>query len=307
MRALFLVLLLLATPVRAELAIGYNIHAGIGPQIDVLRDMGVNWVRVSINWGDVETQPNVYDWSYTDLVVSDLKARGMKILWILAYPPPFWSSTGDTNGVPDQHAWERYVDAISKRYPQVDAWEIWNEPNLDLFFKGSVWQYIDIVLKPASPIIRRNAPGSLIAAPGITHILQAWPDFWMMQLKWFDALDTFDVVSYHLYAVSNVERFRKGLSESKFLAPSVRKVMEVSGLANKPFWLTEYGCDINENVGGEAYQAECLVGMAQVMKDLPWVSGWFTYAMNDSSWALFRQDGSVRPAAAALKALYTSW
>jgi polysaccharide biosynthesis protein PslG len=303
-----LLLLFVSHGARAEVAIGVNTHQAWGESIEILKDMGATWVRVSQPWAEIETRAGVYDFAFTDLMLNDLKARGMKVLFILAYPPPFWSSNGQQNGLPDQGAWTRYVDAVTRRYAgSVDAWEIWNEPNLGQFFKGTVWQYIDVVLKPASPIIRRNAPGALIAAPGITHILEAWPDFWMTQLRWFDVLDTFDVVAYHLYANSNVAKFKERMSKSEFLAPSVRRVMEVSGLAGKPFWLTEYGCDVDENVGGEEAQGDCLVGMAQVMKDLPWVSGWFTYAMNDGTWALLRQDGTERPAVAKLKALYASW
>src|SRR6185295_2813089 len=305
--SLFLLVASYSAPA-SELAIGVNTHGGFGPDIDVMRDMGATWVRVSLPWSVVEVRPNVYDFSYPDLLVNDLKARGMKILYLLAYPPSFWSSTGKDNGVPDKGAWTRYVDAISRRYAsEVDAWEIWNEPNLGQFWQGNVWQYIDIALKPASPIIRRNAPGALIAAPGITHILESWPDFWLTQLNWFGALNTFDVVSYHLYSYSNSDRFREALSDSAFLKPSVRKVMEVSGLASKPFWLTEYGCDVNETLGDENRQAACLVGMARALKELPWVNGWFTYAMHDSNWALIRDDGTPRPSVAALKALYASW
>lgn len=303
MKKIIFVLLFLACGYsKAEIALGVNVHGAAGDSLKPLEYMGATWLRFSYDWRSTEVAKGEYNWEYTDYMLRDAKQRGFKILYILAYPPDFWSSTGGSNGVPDKGAWMRYVDAITKRYADwVDVWEVWNEPNLDIFFKGTAKQYIDIVLKPASPIIRENAPNSKIAAPGLAHLGDMIK--WLKELKRYNALDTFDIVSHHLYSRSRPADFKRMMLKSSWGSPSVLKAMQEAGLTDKDFWLTEYGCDQNET-HSEGANANCLFNMTKILMEIGWVKGLFIYALQDAGWALINEDLSPKASVARVRTLF---
>ncbi|MGE3975004.1 MAG: cellulase family glycosylhydrolase [Bdellovibrionales bacterium] len=311
MKNLFLIwiALLISTSAMAQQGYGVNIHQAAGQTIQIMRNMGATWVRVSHPWGEVERSANNYDFAWSDYMLRDLKSRGMKVFYILGYPPSFWSSNGQSNGVPNRNAWIKYVDTMTTRYRDyVDVWEIHNEPNLKEFWAGTMREYIEVLLKPASPIIRRNAPNSQIAAPGVTHIHSSKPGNYLKELRKYGALETFDVVSYHLYSKSKPADFRKDLLESRWGKPSVQKVLQDAGLTGKPFWLTEFGCDLQET-RSETANANCIYEKVRILKSIPWITGFFIYNLTDGEagpqkWGLLRGDLSPTPSVPRLKPLF---
>ncbi|GIG89945.1 hypothetical protein Pen02_48810 [Plantactinospora endophytica] len=90
-------------------------------------------VRVDLNWWYVqECRTCALRWDKLDTLVDAATARGIRVLVVLAYAPP-WANGGhaDDKWFPTSDAdWTAIVDRTVERYAgRVFAYEVWNEPN----------------------------------------------------------------------------------------------------------------------------------------------------------------------------------
>lgn len=281
------------------LEIGVNTHGFHGNYISIIENMGAKWVRAEVPWYQIEVDQYKYDFSSTDIMLRDLKRRNVKVLFILAYAPSFWSSNGETNGVPNMQAWKNFVHQMTSRYKDlVDAWEVWNEPNLEEFWVGDARQYFEL-LRNAYPIIKRNDPEGVVAAPGLATLYSAKPMEFLKRLKAYGALSYLDVVSHHTYG-PDARSLKRLLTETKIGKPSVLKMMKETGFDKKPFWLTEFGCDELRS-GGEAMNAHCLAEQIKYLTTQQWIEKAFIYSLIDDPryldkfrWGLLRPNGTPK-------------
>jgi len=89
-----------------------------------------------------------YQWGATDRVVSLARANGIKVLFTISGPGPFWSSEqpgkcrgrGICSFRPDAKVFGQFVEAVAKRYRgQVDWYSLYNEPNIGRTSGGPGW------------------------------------------------------------------------------------------------------------------------------------------------------------------------
>ena len=114
--------------------------------LDEIRALGADMIKVQVNWATVAPRgrrkprgfngadPSSYPgWARYDQVLADAKARGFRVMFALAPPAPGWATPtrGDIEGVkrPSAREFGRFATAAARRFPGVDVWTIWNEPN----------------------------------------------------------------------------------------------------------------------------------------------------------------------------------
>ena len=73
---------------------GINVHLP-SSALDRVAAAGIAWIRVDFNWFMMEPARGVCDWTTSDAVVSDARARGLNIYATLAYSPAW--ATGRTS------------------------------------------------------------------------------------------------------------------------------------------------------------------------------------------------------------------
>jgi hypothetical protein len=209
-------------------------------KIDSLVESGAAWIRLGIPWSVVEPQQDKYDWSIPDANIAALTSRGVQVLPVLQ-GAPCWAtdsskrSIGCESQIPDKKAWADFVYAIVMRYKShVHAWEVWNEPDLNYFFAGSLEDYRNSVLIPAASAIRHADPAATVVggalsaqryspqqlAHNVSVILSA------------NAASRIDVLSIHSY---------KSAQEIIELGNATRQAMDKQGAHHLELWLTEYG------------------------------------------------------------------
>jgi hypothetical protein len=54
---------------------GINVHLPSSALLDRVTEAGIAWIRVDFNWYMMEPARGVYDWTTTDAVVSEARAR----------------------------------------------------------------------------------------------------------------------------------------------------------------------------------------------------------------------------------------
>lgn len=303
-------------PFAGATGFGVNAHIPSDPLSDRIQAGGIEWVRVDVLWSLIEPERDVYDWSIYDDLVDRLESRGLRIYAGLGSTPGWATAGSETNGVPDETSqWREICYLAAQRYAgRVDAWGLWNEPNLSRFWQGSRQQYIDVILRPGAEAIRLGDPSALVCAPDLAHLSSAdWDD-------WLDATiraagDLLDVVTHHVYPsngwASEVTYDLETGGPFPFSPPSVQEVLQRTGWWQRPFWLTETG--VESARWGDGRQAsfvdELLDEWFAPTRDYRnWVDRFFFYEMTDAgdpsttTWGLLRGPPEFEP-----KPAYTAY
>ena len=279
---LAMAMLALASPVAraadASLPYGINAHLPSSAVLDRILEAGIAWIRVDFNWFQMEPARGIYDWGPTDAVVDAAQARGLSVFATLAYTPG-WANGGLGINVPasDHTDWYDFVRAtVSRCRGRVTHWGMWNEPNHHQFFSGSVSQYIDDVLRTGAQAAKSADPTCVVLGPDLAHLQS---DDWARWLKTVlaQAGDVLDIVTHHLYADTGNAVLRSLGGRVALRTP--RKIMERTGTAGKPLWLTETGWrtdEISQDLQADYYQ-QVLEGVDRY----GWVDKVFFYEIID--------------------------
>lgn len=128
--------------------------------------------------------------------------------------------------------WRTYVSTVVRRYKgRIEAYEIWNEPNLAQFYSGTVDEMIDLT-REASQIVRNIDPKALMVSPSAT---QERGVAWLAEFLVKGGGAFVDVVGFHFYVAPQPPE------ATLPLAASVQQAMTQSGVGEKPIWNTETG------------------------------------------------------------------
>lgn len=172
------------------------------------RRLGFTWNRVHnltqfTWWARMQPEPNLWEtrgpgayesyekWGYHHL--------GQ---W---FATPYWAAQrGDgthpqrTDGYPpgwmptDEQALKTYVAESLRRFPNIDTWEIWNEPWVSMFWNGSVQDYVNLCRTVYTEAKR--------VRPDVTvYVSMMYEGPWARQAIADGILDYCDGVSFHRY------------------------------------------------------------------------------------------------------------
>jgi len=134
-----------------------------------LDDLGVDVVRVTVNWRTVEPQRGVDDWTRADLLLRGLHDHGIAPL-VTIWGTPAWANGGlPENWAPTSAAsFAAFARKIALRYPFVHKWAVWNEPNQQRWLRPTTPStYVTRLLNPAYAAIHAVSPQSQVAG-GVT-------------------------------------------------------------------------------------------------------------------------------------------
>jgi hypothetical protein len=138
-------------------------------RLDQLDALGVDIVRVNVDWRATEPRPGVYDWSRADRLLDGLHSRGIAPL-VTLYGSPGWANGGQPeNWAPlSTTSFAAFARNIAERYPYVRMWAIWNEPNQRRWLRPTTpATYVKKLLNPAYAAIHSVSPRSQVAG-GVT-------------------------------------------------------------------------------------------------------------------------------------------
>jgi hypothetical protein len=146
-------------------------------RLDELKSLGVDIVKVRVRWREIAParRPAGFDgsnpasygnrWAPYDELVSGAQARGLGVLFELGGTAPDWATPGKSSvNNPNPSEFGKFVQATGTRFPSVNLWSVWNEPNLSAWLSPQTAGGV-----PQSPRIYRgllNAASSGLAASG---------------------------------------------------------------------------------------------------------------------------------------------
>jgi hypothetical protein len=188
----------LPSPVVPE-GLGVNIHFTGAParDLDMIRAAGFRFIRMDFAWDAVETQRGEYDFRAYDELTHGLQTRGIRILYILDYSNPLYESEQSVRTEEGRRAFARFAAAAAARYRgRGILWELWNEPNIDGFWKPTpnADDYMALA-KVVLPAIRKADPRALCGAPATSGVDLGFLESCFRQ----GLLDLVDAVTVHPY------------------------------------------------------------------------------------------------------------
>ncbi len=224
------------------------------------RHAGVELLRQEFAWAQIEPRPGVYDFAPYDAYMAATAGAGMQVLAVLD-DPPAWAATKPPRGErlsevtvfpPRKMAqFAAFAALLARRYgpggsfwrahPKLRAvpirsWEIWNEPNFEIYWGGhpSAAAYA-AMLRAVYPAIHAVDPHANIVTAGVanTTIGGIGAEPYIRELLATRPRPAFDTLAIHAYAINPA-----GVIES---VEQVRGILNAAGLNSTPIWLTEFG------------------------------------------------------------------
>jgi len=316
-------------------------EAELKRRLDDMADLGVGWIRADLAWSTVERVEGQYEWGAFDAVVREANARDIKVLPILTYTPG-WARRDTCSYTKfcdpeDPVAFARFARDATERYAPrgVHHWEIWNEPNIRLFWAAGAHagRYTPL-LQAAYAAIKQVDRGAFVVsgglAPTATGNGNIAPLEFVASMYGYGAGEYFDALGFHPYSYPlspTYTYFTNAWSQMAETDVSLRSIMALHGDGDKEMWLTEYGAPTGgprkgatESILGwpeydhvsEAYQAELLEEAFNAADSYAWAGPLFWYSYKDlgtsnntkeNHFGILRADGSTKPAYEVLRAL----
>ena len=222
------------------------------PTYEPLGKLGVKWARVQTGWCRCEPEQGKYDFRWLDEIADNLLAQGVEPWFSLSYGNPFYTpeakdAVSSVGWCPiytekARAGWTTYVDAITQHFAdRVKKWEIWNEPNIngfwrykkptdDIYYTDSAKDYVKFV-ELTEPVIRRRIPDATIVGLSLGTCKTPYME---------DALkaglaDHVDRISFHPYSLQPEHQ-----QHEEFVA----RLRELLGDQNDrvKLWQGECGC-----------------------------------------------------------------
>jgi len=157
--------------------LGVNIHF-VKPSpsqeidLDMVANAGFRLVRMDLTWDNVERERGVCYFSDYEVLTEELKMRGIRPLYILDYGNPLYDEGLPPHTDEGRGAFAAFAAAAVREFGDDRViWEIWNEPNIEAFWRPSpnVTNYAMMAVEASSRMLEAQSNCTVIA-PAISGI-----------------------------------------------------------------------------------------------------------------------------------------
>ncbi|MBI5930798.1 MAG: cellulase family glycosylhydrolase [Chloroflexi bacterium] len=241
--------------------------------LDQINIMQFSHIKQSFAWADIEPvrlpadDPTRYVWSQADAMMSDIESKGISVVARLDHPPD-WAvrSNAGYNEPPfDVARFAEFCGALAQRYKgRIEAYQVWNEPNLTREWAGHVPSpkgYVKL-LAACATAIRAADPDAIIISAGLsptaTRDVTAMPHMeYLWKMYEAGASPYFDVLGVHApgwkfspEAGPDVPVAENYYEWQRFRhVEDMRAIMVANGDAHKQIAITETGWTVDQREG----------------------------------------------------------
>ncbi|MBJ7328706.1 MAG: beta-galactosidase [Solirubrobacteraceae bacterium] len=225
------------------------------PMLGQQRSVGVSLLRQNFSWKDIEPARGVFDFSMTDRFVLTAAKEGIEVMPLLFGEPAWATSRPPGNFSRPTFPPRRMADfgvfaaAIAMRYGKngslwlehpgvkprpVRAYQVWNEPNLPIYWGGrpSPKRYAAL-LRATHRALHAVDPKAMVVTAGLPKSKQGMKlTTYVKRLYAAGARKAIDVLGVNPYAPS-LKGIEKQLREARGALPKKAR--------KTPLWITEIG------------------------------------------------------------------
>ena len=281
-----------------------------------MRKVGARRIRIDLSWARVQPSKGTYDWTDTDRVFKAARAEGLKILALLSYEPG-WARRYDADGARrpvNPKAFARFANRAARRYaPMVEAWEIWNEPNLERFWPSgpSASAYAALV-DAVAPVLQKRDPSATVVAgalsPGTNAANGSQVSPVTFLARFYAASKrrgAVDAISVHPYSYPALPTGGQEWNTFRRLL-EIRRIMTAEGAGRQRIWLTEYGAPTGKHSRAVTAkrQGRMLVMGQRLARSVSYLGPIYFYSYRDtarapfdleSNFGIVRKNGTRKP------------
>jgi hypothetical protein len=265
--------------------------------LDAMLAMGATWIRLDLPWSSIESERGTYDFYPYDVTIAAAVERGLKVLAILTYTPPWARPPGTT----DKHGPTTFggslcfgvFAAVAALHfqDQVAAWEIWNEPNISGAWgpKPNPAMY-GACLRNAAKGLRWVLGKPVIVSGGLSPAADVADGTRIAPATFLSALykqpgtrAAFTAMGIHPYSFPALPTEPGTESWNTWLRmPALYDVMVAHGDGGKRLWLTEWGAP-TQGLGSVSEDGQAAIfddGWADLASK-PWAGPVMWYSLRD--------------------------
>jgi polysaccharide biosynthesis protein PslG len=176
--------------------------------LQLVQDAGFRWVKQELPWREIEGQgKGLWQWETPDRIMDQIEIHGLKVIVRLGSQPAWASETPLPEISPPDNLQDfyDYVFAVASRYKgRVEAYQIWNEPNLAREWGNRPPDpagYVEL-LRVGYQAVKNADPGAIVISAGLApttrHDSEAMPDVYFIQAMYDAGAATyFDALGVH--------------------------------------------------------------------------------------------------------------
>jgi len=292
-------------------------------QMILWRALGLQWVRVDLHWDRHEPVREQYRFAELDAVINSLQQQQLKSLFYLVGSAPHATSAPARSPTPDQYPprdpqeFAKRMALLAKRYPSVNAWQVWNEPNLPSYWRPheDPAAYARL-LQASAQALRKVDPAKPVVMAGMAYYSQM-PVKGGIMLEKLGSLGVQQIkgiAAYHPYS-QQPESDEPGKRD--FLLRSQQLNQMLRGAQLPAIWATEWGWssyagpkELQELIGDQG-QADYVLRRLALMSALDY-DKIFLFALSDLDnrasprdqyYGLLNLQGQPKPVYLALQRL----
>lgn len=289
-------------------------------QVVRFKALGLSWVRLALHWMLLEPQPGQFKLEGTDRMMALVKEAGLKsIVYMVGSPTPVSSAPAgapyaDKYPPRDPQVYAQRLSSVAQRYPNVDVWQVWNEPNIPAFWQPRIDPegYAKLLL-PAVKALRAVAPAKPVAMAGMAYYSQMAGREGLM-LEEMGKLGAFQlklIVAYHPYTDApegGEPGSRDFIERARLLNGRLRSAGVQQVWATEWGWSSYKGPKEEQPIIGEQGQAEYTLKRLALMAALDF-DRIFLFALSDLDqragvrdrcYGLLSENGEPKPVYHAL-------
>lgn len=290
-------------------------------QVKHLQALGLGWVRLALHWMLLEPEAGQYKLEGTDRMMALVQQAGLHSIVYVVGSPRFASSApagapyADKYPPSDPQVYAQRMVALAQRYPMVDVWQVWNEPNIPGFWQPRIDpEGYARLLQPAVAALRKAVPSKPIAMAGMAYHSEMAGRGGLM-LDAMGKLGAYKlnlIACYHPYT-AEPEGAEGAARDFLTHTPFVNQGLRAYGV--KQIWATEWGWSSYDGpkeeqpIVGEAGQASHTLKRLALMATQDFDRIFlFTLAdldaragVRDRRYGLLRENGSPKPVYHALQ------
>lgn len=301
---------------------GYGVQLHVPPNGDLeqtlrwAQGLGVGWVKQQVQWHTVEHGPDDFEWENLDRLVAGAAGLGFKVLLGVTHAPDWTRAAQLESGPPADYAeFGRFMEQLAQRYRgRVEAYELWNEPNLAREWRGDTLdpaRFVALVAEGAAGV-RTADPQALIISggPAVTGIDDGETAIndrvFLRGMVEAGIVQHVDAIGAHPYGYANPPE--ESVQDEHHAASShndhptfffrdtledYRQIMLEHGYDEHQIWITEFGWPSPEGIGqmdltgweygrevSEVEQADYIVRAFHMGDERPWVGPMFLWNLN---------------------------
>lgn len=261
-------------------------------QMQRFHALGLEWVRVDLHWDRHEPSEGRYRLGELDEVVDSLKQEQLKSVFYLVGSAPHATSAPSGSPTPDQfppkqaQVFAERMAMLARRYPSIDAWQVWNEPNLPSFWRPHEdAEAYGRLLQQSTQALRQVDPNKPVVMGGMAYYSQMPVKGGLMleSLGKLGVQQLGTIIAYHPYS-QTPETDEPGKRD--FILRSQQLNQMLRGVQVPAIWATEWGwssyagpIELQELIG-EQGQADYVLRRLALMSALDY-DKLFLFALSD--------------------------